>query len=150
MYTHITCLHVYLLYVFAHVLHCPYAHMHALCVSVYTGIGACYRYCVCLCVHTHAIYLHVHMQATCSWYVVEPQAEGRGQEEQGGPLQVLPASLTLRATLAPSWPVSMILRGLPTDLGPGAPGVTAVTSWVGREHVPQLRGGSWALQSLQR
>lgn len=96
MYTHITCLHVYLLHVFVHVLHCPYAHMHALCVSVYTCIGAWYRYCVCLCVHIRAIYLHVHMQTTCSWYVVEPQAEGRGQEEQGRP----PAS---SPSLSHSW-----------------------------------------------
>ena len=53
MYTRVTCLHVHLLRVFAHVFHCPYAHVHALCVSVYTRTGACCRYgVVCVSVDT--------------------------------------------------------------------------------------------------
>ena len=81
MCAHVICLRVHLLHVLARVSHCPYAHVPASCVCVHTPWCVLQVWCcVCLCVHTH-----VHVQATCFWDGVEPQAEGRGQEEQSGP-----------------------------------------------------------------
>ena len=123
----------------------------ATCVCTCVPLSVCTRACLmCLCVHTHWCMLqvwccvclcghtHVHIQATGFWDAVEPQARGRGQEEQGGSPASSPVSLTLAATLAPSRAVSMILRGLPS------PHFSDGQTWVPVPLALQLLGAGWA------